>query len=656
MNKIDLNGAWEYLCPREKLWLPINIPNNWELGGLNNHAGKVTFRKSFHINHLNSSKKYWIKFNGVDYKAKVILNNEFIGLHEGYFQPFEFNVTKKLRKGINDLLVEVDSCPENKKDWPENKQYIKGVFGHHDIRPGGWHPKYGQDHSTGGIWNTIEFEEAGTERIKNIKVTPTLNKTYTSAKVKIEIELLKQTKTEIKTQYITIKNPKLWWTWDHGMPNLYTLNVKIGDLEKSITFGIREIKFDKDQTLYLNGRKVFIRGSNIIPEEYLSQYTEERILKDIQMAKDANLNALRIHAHVTRKEFYEACDRMGVLVWQDFPLQWEYTDKPGFAKKAVLQIKDMINLLYNHPSIVFWCCHNEPLKSRRTFDPILYKAAISLDKTRAIIMNSDFKEHPYPGWFVGTMEHFVSLPGKPLVTEFGAQALPNLTTLKKIFSPKDLWPPNWQKWSYHDFVYEPTFLIAGVKKGKSINEFIKNSQEYQSRLIKFAIERYRSQKFTQISGLFHFLLTEPWPCISYSVVDYFREPKRGYWALKEAFQPLLMIYFPERQSFTINDSIRGMFYLVNDYPCGFKNAKLQLTLGKVKYPEKTINIEPNSCVVANKIVYPLPLGKNLKSGKHNLKIAIKDSKGKLISENSYTLNLEHIPDGLLEYNAVFKWE
>jgi len=273
-----------------------------------------------------------------------------------------------------------------------------------------------------------------------------------------------------------------------------------------------------------------------------------------------------------------------------------------------------------------------------------------------IIRNSDFSTHPYPGWFVGVMDHFASLPGKPLVTEFGAQALPNLPTLKKMFSPKDLWPPNWQKWSYHDFVYEPTFFIAGIKKGNSINEFIKNSQEYQSILIKNAIERYRSQKFTQISGIFHFLLTEPWPCISYSVVDYFRNPKKGYWALKEVLQPLLMIYFPERQSFTISDSIRGMFYLVNDYPYGFKNATLQITLGKSKYPAKKINIEPNSCIVANKFVYPLPLKKNLKEGKYNLKIELKDSKGKPISQNNYKIDLKRIPEGLLEYNAVFKWE
>jgi beta-mannosidase len=655
MKKIDLNGAWEYFCPRSNKWLPINLPSNWEKGGLTNYAGRVKFRKSFIISTLCPEKNYWLKFNGVDYKAKVFLNNKLLGTHEGYFQPFAFNISKKIHKEINNLLVEVDSCPEKTKDWPENKRYIKGVYGHHDIRPGGWHPKYRYDHSTGGIWNTVELFETDAERIKNIWVTPILNKNYSKAKVIIKIKLEKNGKTTITTKQIIINKPKLWWTHDHGKPYIYKLTIRAGNTEETVAFGIREVKFDKNHNLFLNGRKIFVRGSNIIPEEYLSQYTEERIRQDIKLAKNANLNALRIHAHVTRKEFYDECDRQGILIWQDFPLQWEYANTPKFTKEAVRQIGDMVNFLYNHPSIFFWCCHNEPIKSRTKLDPILFKTVTKMDNSRAVIMNSDFKEHPYPGWFVGNMEHFVSLPGKPFITEFGAQALPDKSTLKKIFPEKDIWPPNWQKWSYHNFVYEQTLLIAGIKKGNSIEEFIVNSQDYQSKLIKFAIERYRSQKFIQVSGIFHFLLTDPWPCISYSVLDYYRVPKKGYFALKDAFQPLLMIYFPERASFTIGDSIRGMFYLINDYPYGFKNATMHISIGRHKFPTRKINIRPNSRIVANNIVYPLPLSKKFKEGKYNFKIQIKSSQGKVISENNYSIYLERIPKGLLEYNAIFDW-
>lgn len=634
--KISLNGMWQYYHPIKKKWMDMSIPNNWETGGLKNHKGKVLFRKSFIIKQL---KTYWLRFHGVDYKATVWLNNKLLGIHTGYFQPFEFNITKHIKEGENLLLVEVDSCPENPKDWPENKKAIKGVFGHHDIRPGSWHPKYGQDHSTGGIWNSVEID---TEPMENIWITTKLDKNYTKAKVEVKIGN--------KKHILNIANPRLWWTWDQGEPYLYSMEVD----GRKIVFGIREIRFDKNQNLYLNGRRIFIRGSNIIPEEYLSQYTPERIEKDLELAKQSNINALRVHAHINRKEFYNACDRMGILVWQDFPLQWEYRNTSSFIKDAKRQCIDMVNLLYNHPSIFFWCCHNEPIKSRKKLDPILAKTISKIDKTRPIITSSDFREHPYPGWFVGKMEYFTSLPGKPLVTEFGAQALPDLGTLKKIFPKKDIWPPNWQKWAYHNFVYEQTFHIAGIYKGKSINEFIKNSQDYQARLIKFAIENYRVNKFTQISGLFHFMFVDPWPCISYSVIDYFRKPKKGYWTLKQVYQPLLLIFLPERPIFTIGDSLRGMFYLVNDYPYGFKDVKVEIEFGDYKYPIKTIDIPPNSCTIANKIVYPLPLPDKFKEGKYNLTLRLKLDK--ILSENTYIVRLKRIPKGLQNYNAVFKWD
>lgn len=670
----NLNGLWEYRKPGDKHWKAMSIPNNWETGGLKNYKGKVLFRKLFIINGLCLGKDYWLKFNGIDYKSRIWLNKKLLGTHTGYFQPFEFRITGLLKTGINTLLVEVDSSPERKTDWPENKKHIKGVFGHHDIRPGGWHPEYGQDHSTGGIWNSVELYASDKTKINKLWITSKLYDNYKLAKIHIKAEL--QTKNPIRgrssrqvgtasnetgktrtlRKVLTIRNPKLWWTWDQGTLYLYNRTIEIGGIKQKITFGIREIKFDKNQNLYLNGRKIFIRGSNIIPEEYLSQYTIQRVKKDLQLVKNANLNALRIHAHVNRKEFYEECDRAGILIWQDFPLQWEYTNTRLFTKEALRQCEDMVNHLYNHPSIFFFCCHNEPIKSRKTLDPLLYKAVSKIDKTRAIIMNSDFKEHPYPGWFTGTMDCFGALPGKPLVTEFGAQALPNLSTLKKMFAKKDIWPPNWQKWSYHNFVYEPTFNIAKVDKGRNINEFIRNSQEYQSKLIKLAISLYRSQKFTQITGLFHFLFADPWPCISYSVLDYFRKPKSGYWALKEVCQPLLLIYLPERYVFTIGDSLRGMFYLVNDYPNGFKNVNLKIKLGNFQYPVRKINIQPNSCIVANKLAYPLPIPKNFKAGEYKLIIKLSRPGGKVISTSSHTVKLGQIPEGLLEYNAVFDWD
>ena len=82
----------------------------------------------------------------------------------------------------------------------------------------------------------------------------------------------------------------------------------------------------------------------------------------MQLAVDANLDLLRIHAHVTRLELYDAADAAGLLLWQDLPLQWGYAR--GTRKEAVRQAREMVDLLGHHPSVALWCAHNEPLAHR----------------------------------------------------------------------------------------------------------------------------------------------------------------------------------------------------------------------------------------------------------------------------------------------------
>jgi len=423
--KILLNGMWTCYPEGAKKETSVKVPSNWEKAGIGNYKGKLYYETCFCIEKLLKKKEYWLRFKGVDYSCKVWLNKNLVGKHIGYFQPFEFLITKPLKTGENQLLVEVDSGPEKDSNWPEHKKHVKGVFGHHDIRPGSWHPKYGQDCSTGGIWNDVMLLYTDRLRILDVKCQTQLTKNLTSAKVTFYVSIVNTSpeaaicvlKTTLGLQkkihvpsgthiypiQLNIKNPELWWCWDQGKPYLYRTIISLIHKGRAIDthrveFGIREVKLTENMEFYLNKRKVFLRGTNIIPEEYLSTYTTQRIQQDLVLAKEANINTLRVHAHVTRKEFYKYCDKTGILIWQDFPLQWEYSNDEEFIWIAKAQLKDMINYLYNHPSIILWCTHNEPIKSKQRLDPILYKTAKKLDGTRAILQSSDFEEHPYPGW------------------------------------------------------------------------------------------------------------------------------------------------------------------------------------------------------------------------------------------------------------------
>ncbi|MBU4510685.1 beta-galactosidase, partial [bacterium] len=574
MKTLSLSGIWKYRLNEQEKYRDIQVPSNWYLQGLN-HGGKVYYQKKFEIS-TQEDKDYYLIFKGVDYFCKGKLNGKLIGDHEGYFQEFSFMITSILKDGENLLEVEVDSPNEPNDIWPDKKYLIKGIFNHHDTRPGSWDPECGQDRNTGGIWNGVLIMEKAKIHIdKNIKVSPLLLKDNQARldidipldnndfpqeiEIKLEIsgigfkenfEINKKIFLSSGKNHIhlvkTLYKPKLWTTWDRGKSYLYNLRCKILDLakerldEKSTRFGIREIKIDDKWNWYLNGERFFPRGTNIIPTQWLSEYDKKMIAKDMKMLKEANVNAVRVHAHINRQEFYDACDEAGILVWQDFPLQWSYEETDEFAQNAVGQIEDMIDQFYNHPSIVVWCCQNEPSVNRHTLDPLLYMTAKAKDSTRYIDMASDFAYHPYPGWYTSHYFEFHSLPAAPFINEFGAQALPNPETIREMMKENELWPPKWSVWAYYDFQYDPTFNVAQIDMGKSLEEFIENSQNYQAKLLKYAIENYRKNKYFKVTGIFQFMFVDNWNAITWSVVDYFRRPKKAYTVLKTVYQPVLI--------------------------------------------------------------------------------------------------------------------
>jgi len=175
MKEYSLNGIWKYRLHEDKEYHNITIPSNWYLQGLN-HSGKVYYQKEFEIS-TQKDKDYYLIFKGVDYFCKVKMNGRLIGEHEGYFQEFSFPITDILKDGKNLLEVEVDSPSESVDIWPNKKNLIKGIFNHHDTRPGSWNPEQGQDRNTGGIWNGVLIEEKSKICItRNIKVSPLLLK------------------------------------------------------------------------------------------------------------------------------------------------------------------------------------------------------------------------------------------------------------------------------------------------------------------------------------------------------------------------------------------------------------------------------------------------------------------------------------------------
>ena len=684
--KVNLNGTWNFTVKGKKA--KIKVPSNWYLQG-HDFAGRAIYEREFSIRPVKG-KDYFIVFKGADYFTEVFINGKPAGKHEGYFQPFKFNITGLVKEGKNSVSVAVNSPKESAKIWPDQKVLIKGIFNHHDARPGSWSKKYGQDKNTGGIWNDVFVGEAGSARIEGIKITPArrgnnwdvflgisavskagksaifegeikpLNFKGKAQKFSFRAALKKGVNSSIRK--IRIKNPKMWWCSGYGPARLYKMSLRIkeqGGGEHTDTFGLRELRQGSDRNWYLNGVRIFIKGTNMIPTQWLSEYTPAMIKKDVSMIRAANINMIRIHAHVNREELYREFDRQGIMVWQDFALQWGYDRSKKFEKNAVRQLRDMMTLLYNRPSITIWCCHNEPYINEHELDPVLYSAAKKEDASRFIYKASDFSQHHYPGWYYdNTPYNFVpaleTARKAGIITEYGAQALPCVSTMKKIFPGKGLFPPDYKKWEYHDFQYDQTFDIARVEKGKSLKEFVNNSQDYQAKLIKEQTEFFREYRYKGINGLLHFMYVECWPSITWAVVDYYRKPKKGYYALKQAFQPVLPCYKMMtkkiQRGYMIGwGNLWTMMYIINDTPGEIKGAgvtaRLKDTSGKVyfKASRKVKRIKADGITSPFEKKFQMDSGdcenfrvpEKAKPGTHTLEITIKTAGGALLGKNSY---------------------
>jgi beta-mannosidase len=682
-----LDGKWKYLTDqntslsydkaaelysKNKISGKINVPSNWQLEGLNNYSGSVWFFKEFKLT-PSMSPLHILEFSGVDYFIDVWLNDDFVGHHEGYFQKFFFDVTSHLVNKNNVLIVKVTSPFEEPGTvWPLKKKLIKGIFNHHDCRPGGWSPEYGQDRNTGGIWNDVKIISAGPVYFYNIKVSSKLENNYSTATLdlnlnyysnnvnensneKLKIKIFSSSGKKISKEYLVryksgnnslnfsfeINKPDLWWTWDTGEQNLYTLEISGKEFQLKEVFGIREVKSDASKAFYLNGKRLFLRGTNIIPTQFLSDLTEDKIRSQIWLVKDANVNIIRMHAHVNRKEYYDHCDEEGILVWQDFALQWTYDESPGFIRNAVKQIEDMVLLLYNHPSIAFWCCHNEPGKQIESLDPELLKAVEGNDNSRIIRIASNYEEHPYDGWYWGNKEHFAACPMGPLVTEFGAQALPDLQSLRKFLTAKEVSKPDWKKWKYHNFQYEQTFHIAEIDKGKDIKQFISNSQDYQAELITTAIDFYRREKFNKVTALFHFMFIDCWESITWSVVDYYGKKKKGYFALKRAFQPLYVSVKLMRKKYFAGQKLNVNFWIINDLLNDYNDCRIDFILDlKVIGSLQVPRIDQDSVTQYHWENLEIFLPGNISPGKYDVVLFLRNNDNKVISANVFSVEID----------------
>ena len=611
---------WDEQAPIEG-WFLQTLPGHWQqVTGLESHTGKVVYRKSFTAD-PEPGKVYHLRFSGVFYRYRVILNRSVLGEGEGYFAPTQFEVTSKLVRGANELVVEVQ-CRQEAEDAPYTQ--LMGAYG------GGW-SGICKRANPGGIWQPVEFITTGPAYLRDWNMETEIEEDN-KAKLKFSTEIdsvisstvmlkLKMTphnfqgasyKWEWKLQIpkgtcrwetcLALEGPHLWWSWDLGDPDLYSVVLEIYGDDDHLwdddckRFGIRQFEL-RSFIPYLNGRRFLAKGSVYPPGSlYPSEMTPGRYLDDLRRAKAIHMNMLRVFSHLESDSFYNIADEEGLLLWQDFPLYGRY--RFGVKDEAIRQTEEMVKLLRHHPSVVLWCLHNEPCcpSIRRTpleklalkvfswnrdrLDQAMRKRVRSMDVYRPVVASSGRKTglrfesdaHLLYGWSpeYGPKRRFENNLRWPRIlqlkfaTVFGAQSFPpyeeSIQFLTEAGEQID-----WKKIAVEQGLMVETMAHwFDLEELKDAKELVKSTQAYQVELLRYYIDRLRFHKYRPTGGILGSFLHDPYPCVQMSLLSNSRTPKPSYEALALAFRPVYVFTLLKKDAYYPGETVVAPIYLAHD--------------------------------------------------------------------------------------------
>ena len=608
---IDLSGVWRAAIADDDLrrsgvgldaddsgWEAVTVPGHWRTTpAFADSDGPILYRTRFELDRPEPGQRHWAVLDGVFYQADLWLDGAYLGDPEGYFFPHAYDITDLARLGREHVLaVEVTCAPQRDKLAKRN---LTGVFQHWDCIDPAWNP--------GGLWRPVRIETTGQVRIEALRVlTRDVDETRANVVLRVALDsdvartatvttLIDGTPRARKQQALArgantvewnvdVDNPRLWWPWSLGDQPLteVTVVVEVDQREsdrRSVRTGMREVALD-EWTLAVNGERLFAKGANIGPTSAaIGDATPEALRRDVELAREAGLDLLRVHAHITRPEFYDAADELGMLIWQDFPLQWGYAR--SVRRQAVRQVAKAVDLLGHHPSIAVWCGHNEPFTidlaggadaelkavkarymaqqqlptwNRSILDRWVKRAFEKADETRPVIGASGLlphfprldgtDSHLYFGWYHGDerdLPRFAAAIPKMVrfVSEFGAQAVPT----EADFLEPERWPDlDWdelgerfglQKWVFDERVPPGRY--------ETFAEWVAATQAYQATLLRFHIETLRRLKYRPTGGFCLFSLADAQPAVSWSVLDHQRHPKAGFFSVVEACRPVIVV-------------------------------------------------------------------------------------------------------------------
>lgn len=612
---------------------------------------------------IGNEKCYFISL-GIDYEFEIWFNGEKLLHQEGMFTPVRLDLTNKLR-GKNELSIKIYPVPKLHPFPADRSQAAQSV------KPAvsygwDWHPRL----VPSGIWDETGLLVEPETGIRDFEITYTLDNDYDVAHISGRItgniltsgryswiitdpegkEVLRK-EGAFQSDEIALESDlsriQLWWPYDQGKSNLYNSNLQVWDPknrlagQKTQKIGFRTIRLVMNEGAWneprilpktrsvppiqfeINGRRIFCKGTNWVnPEIFPGMITAERYNELLDRAREANFNILRVWGGgiVNKDAFYELCDEMGILVWQEFPLACNnYEGTPHYLEILEQESASIIKRLRIHPSLAIWCGGNELFNSWSGMTDqspairLLNSQCYRLDPATPFLPTSPVMGIGHGHYIFkdnGTGEEVFQLmlrAKNTAYTEFGMPAPSSLEVLKTIIPENELWPPkpgtSWE--SHHAFKawvgntwLMPDLLAEYFGEARNLGEMIANGQLLQCEGYKCIYEEARRQK-PYCSMALNWCFNEPWPtAANNSLINWPNIPKPAFYEVGKACRPFLASARLRKFTYREGEEFSAELWILNDlpYPAGKGKITVSLAAGNKKirisewnFPQPEIN-------------------------------------------------------------------
>lgn len=649
------------------------------------------YQTSFQVPASFQGKQIWLHFDGINYRANIWLNGHKIAGTDqvvGMWRLYEFNITQAALPGkTNALAVEVfaphaDDLGITWVDWnPAPPDKDMGIWRPVYLSATGpialRHPQVLTHLALPSLDSAHLTVSAELRNASDQPVRGTLKGLIENIEFEQNVELRAgETRTVTfapeEFSQLNLHNPRLWWPWELGAPELYDLKLEFnseGEVSDStrIEFGIREITSEINTQGYrqfkVNGKNILIRGGGWAPDMMLRQMPE-KTEQEIRYVRDMNLNTIRLEGKIEPDYFFNLCDRQGILVIAGWCCcdHWEKWKnwKPEDYQVAVDSLRDQILRLRNYPCLLTWLygSDNPPpprveqmyLKVLRDYQwPNPHQSSATAQPTSITGPSGLKMTGPYewvpPNYWLLDRKHGGAY-GFNTETSPGP-AVPPLASLKKMLPADHLWPID-EYWNFHagggEFSNLDVFTKAlQVRFGKAmgIEDYAEKSQlmTYESERAMF--EAYRRNKFVS-TGVVQWMLNNAWPSTVWHLYDYYLRPGGGYFGTKKACEPLHVQYsYDDRSVAVVNalhQAFQGMAVSAKVY-----NMDLSEKFSK----QATLDVGPDSSARA----FSLPELTGL-SKTYFVRLTLSDAEGNLKSSNFYWLSTQ--PD-VLDWKQTKWW-